>query len=543
MNHPQTPLLWQGEQYPSTDPAGIYQALADLERPCFVVRTPQGIGAAAGGRAVPSGGRESGLPLLAAAAPLPPQRLGSAAFLAAHGVRQPYLAGAMAGGIASADLVIALARQGFLGSFGAAGLLPESIAKALARFAAEIPGLPYAVNLIHSPSEERLEREAVELFLRHGVRCVEASAFMALSPHIVRYRLAGLRPGPDGRPVAEHRVIAKISRTETAERFMRPAPAATVSALLEQGLITPLQADLAKYVPMADDITVEADSGGHTDRRPLPALLPSILRLRDAVQREHRYPAPVRVGAGGGLGTPSAVAAAFAMGAAYVVTGSVNQSCVESGASKAARALLAEAGIADCEMAPAADMFELGVELQVLKKGTLFPMRAKKLYELYQAYDGLEALPEAERARLEAQVFRRPLADVWQECVGYFERRDPEQLARAAGNPKRRMALVFRWYLGMSSRWAVTGDPDRTLDYQIWCGPAMGSFNDWVTASYLKAPGNRRVAEVAHHLMRGAAFHTRIAQLRTAGVHVPAAAADYRPVPLESAVTTLEGAR
>ncbi|PBC79260.1 PfaD family protein [Streptomyces sp. TLI_235] len=543
MNHPQTPLLWQGEQYPSTDPAGIYQALSDLEHPCFVVRAPQGIGAAAGGRAVPSGGRAGGLPLLAAAAPLPPQRLGSAAFLAAHGVRQPYLAGAMAGGIASADLVIALARQGFLGSFGAAGLLPESIEEALARFAAEIPGLPYAVNLIHSPSEERLEREAVELFLRHGVRCVEASAFMALSPHIVRYRLAGLRRGPDGRPVADHRVIAKISRTETAERFMRPAPAAAVSALLEQGLITALQADLAKYVPMADDITVEADSGGHTDRRPLPALLPSILRLRDAVQREHRYPVPVRVGAAGGLGTPAAVAAAFAMGAAYVVTGSVNQSCVESGASKATRALLAEAGIADCEMAPAADMFELGVELQVLKKGTLFPMRAKKLYELYQAYDGLESLPEAERARLEAQVFRRPLADVWQECVGYFERRDPEQLARAAGSPKRRMALVFRWYLGMSSRWAVTGDPDRTLDYQIWCGPAMGSFNDWVTASYLKAPGNRRVAEVAHHLMRGAAFHTRIAQLRTAGVHIPAAAADYRPVPLESAVTTLEGAR
>ncbi|MFJ1703211.1 PfaD family polyunsaturated fatty acid/polyketide biosynthesis protein [Kitasatospora sp. NPDC088346] len=541
MNRPQTPLLWQGEQYPSTDPAGVYHALADLERPCFVVRTPRGIGAAATGRAVPAGA-PGGLPLLAAVAPLPPHRLGSAAFLAAHGVRQPYLAGAMAGGIASADLVVALAREGFLASFGAAGLLPESIEKALARFAAEIPGLPYAVNLIHSPSEERLEREAVELFLRHGVRCVEASAFMALSPHIVRYRLAGLRQGPDGQVVAEHRVIAKISRTETAERFMRPAPAATVSALLAQGLISPLQAELARYVPMADDITVEADSGGHTDRRPLPALLPSILRLRDSVQREHRYPAPIRVGAAGGLGTPVAVAAAFAMGAAYVVTGSVNQSCVESGASKATKALLAEAGIADCEMAPAADMFELGVELQVLKKGTLFPMRAKKLYELYQAHDGLEALPEGERARLEAQVFRRPLEDVWQECVGYFRRRDPEQLARAQDSPKRRMALVFRWYLGMSSRWATVGDPDRTLDYQIWCGPAMGSFNDWVTASYLKAPGNRRVADVAHHLMRGAAFHTRVAALRTAGVQLPAAVADYRPVPLESPVAALGGA-
>ena len=27
-------------------------------------------------------------------------------------------------------------------------------------------------------------------------------------------------------------------------------------------------------------------------------------------------------------------------------------------------------------MAPAADMFEMGVKLQVLKRGTMFPMRA-----------------------------------------------------------------------------------------------------------------------------------------------------------------------
>ncbi|MGC3002646.1 PfaD family polyunsaturated fatty acid/polyketide biosynthesis protein [Streptomyces sp. G35A] len=528
-----TPLRWYGERYPSTDPGGIYDALADLDQPCFIAVTPEGIGAVSGGFASAEG---DGLPLLAAAQPLPPERLGSAAFRTAHGVAQPYMAGAMAGGIASADMVIALARQGFLASFGAAGLLPETIERTLARFAAEIPGLPYAVNLIHSPSEDRLEREAVELFLRHGVRCVEASAYMDLTPHVVRYRLAGLRRDPQGRVVADNRLIAKVSRSETAERFMRPAPAALVSALLDQGLITPEQAALAHHVPLADDITVEADSGGHTDRRPLPALLPSILRLRDSVQREFRYAVPVRVGAGGGLGTPVAVAAAFAMGAAYVVTGSVNQSCLESGASTRSKEMLAEAGIADCEMAPAADMFEMGVELQVLKKGTLFPMRAKRLYELYQSCDGLESIPEADRARLEQQIFRRPLEDVWQECVTYFTRRDPEQLRRAAGNPKRRMALVFRWYLGMSSRWAVTGDEGRVMDYQVWCGPAMGSFNDWVTGSYLKTPGNRRVADVAHHLMRGAAFHTRLAQLRTAGVHIPPTAADYRPVPLETPV-------
>ncbi|MFD5776058.1 PfaD family polyunsaturated fatty acid/polyketide biosynthesis protein [Streptomyces fungicidicus] len=532
-------LRWYGGGYPSTDPAGIQQALAQLEQPCFIVSTAQGAGAAAGGTAAAGG---DGPAVLAAVPALPPHRLGSAAFRAAHGVRQSYMAGAMAGGIASADLVIALARHGFLASFGAAGLLPKTIEEALARFAAEIPGLPYAVNLIHSPSEERLEREAVELFLRHGVRCVEASAFLGLTPHLVRYRLAGLRREPSGRIVAGHRVIAKVSRSETAERFMRPAPTAMVDALLRDGLITPEQAQLAHHLPLADDITVEADSGGHTDRRPLPALFPVILRLRDQIQHEHRYATPVRVGAAGGLGTPAAVAAAFTMGAAYVVTGSVNQSCLEAGTSPATRELLAQAEVTDCVMAPAADMFEMGVELQVLRRGSMFPMRAAQLYQLYQAYDGIDALPAAQRERLESQVFRRPLEDVWKECVEYFGRRDPEQLARAADSPRRRMALVFRWYLGMASRWAVTGQRDRAADFQIWCGPAMGSFNAWVSGSYLKTPENRTVADVAHHLMRGAAFHTRIAHLATAGVTLPASVTDYRPVPLEPAALT-EAAR
>jgi PfaD family protein len=331
-------------------------------------------------------------------------------------------------------------------------------------------------------------------------------------------------------------VIAKISRAETAEQFMQPPPPAIVSALLQQGLITAEQAELSQYVPSADDITVEADSGGHTDRRPLSALLPSIIRLRDTIQRQRRYAVPVRVGAAGGLGTPLAVAGAFAMGAAYVVTGSVNQACVESGTSPTARAMLAETGVADCEMAPAADMFEMGVELQVTKKGTMFAMRAQRLYRLYQTYDSLEAIPADERAKLEKQVFRRPIEDIWQDCVKFFAQRDPEQIERAAGNSKRKMALVFRWYLGMSSRWATSGDASRKADYQVWCGPAMGSFNDWVTGSYLKNPGDRRVADVAHHLIRGAAFHTRLAQLRVAGVQIPAAAADYVPAPLESSV-------
>lgn len=59
------------------------------------------------------------------------------------------------------------------------------------------------------------------------------------------------------------------------------------------------------------------------------------------------------------------------------------------------------------------------------------------------------------------------------------------------------MALVFRWYLGLSSRWANAGEPGRQLDYQVWCGPAMGAFNEWVKGTPLEATANRTVVGVA----------------------------------------------
>jgi trans-AT polyketide synthase, acyltransferase and oxidoreductase domains len=500
----------------------IRAVLAALDEPCFVVRTERGVAAA--------NTRPPDAQVLAAVPPLPPERLGSPDFLRHHGVRYAYMAGSMANGIASEDHVAALAKAGYLGSFGAAGLLPERIEEALRRLGDEIPGLPFASNLIHSPHEDRLEREAVDLYLKYGVRCVEASAFIDLTPHLVRYRVAGLSRAADGRTAIANRVIGKVSRAEVAERFMRRPPESTVAELVAAGQVSAEQAELAKRVPMADDVTVEADSGGHTDRRPLGSLFPVLLRLRDEIGRDTGVPA--RLGAAGGIGTPDAAWAAFALGADYVVTGSVNQACVEAGTSDVAKRMLAAADVADCEMAPAADMFELGVTLQVLRKGAMFPMRAKWLHELYRTHEGLDELSAKDRERLETQVLRRPVDDVWQECADYFARRDPEQLDRAEGNPKRRMALVFRWYLGMSSRWAKTGDEDRAGDFQIWCGPAMGAFNDWTEGTHLAAPGNRRVADAAHHIMRGAAYAGRVAQLRLAGVRLPAACTTYRPEPV-----------
>ncbi|GCL35567.1 PfaD family protein [Sphaerospermopsis reniformis] len=461
--------------------------------------------------------------------PLAIQQLGDTSFLDFYGVKYAYMTGAMAQGIASEEMVIALGKQRILSVFGAGGLSPSRVETAINKIQQALNQKPYAFNLLHSPSEPAIERLSINLYLKHQVRIVEASAFLDLTDNIVYYRAAGLSLNSANQIQIKNKVIAKVSRREVATKFLQPAPTKILKPLVEQGLISELQANLASKIPMADDITVEADSGGHTDNRPLICLLPSILELRDEIQNKYRYENPVRIGVAGGISTPKSALAAFIMGAAYVVTGSINQSCIEAGTSEYTKELLAQAEMADVMMAPAADMFEMGVKLQVLKRGTLFPIRAQKLYELYKNYNSIEEITLAEKEKLEKQILKKPVQEVWQETVNYLSQRNPDKLTKAASNPKLKMALIFRWYLGLSSRWSNSGEKGREIDYQIWCGPAMGSFNDWVRGSYLAEPKNRQVVEVAEHIMTGATFLYRIQNLKIQGLQIPDEYSQYFP--------------
>lgn len=463
---------------------------------------------------------------------VPPEALGDPTFRRDYGLKYNYCTGAMANGIASEALVEAVAKEGMLGFFGAAGLSPERVEAAIDRLQRDLGSVPHGFNLIHSPNEQDLEAAVADLYIRKGVRLVEASAYLGLTPHIVRYRLHGIRRDAQGRVVTPNRVVAKASRVEVVRKFFSPAPEDMLRDLVAAGKLTAQEAELGRLVPVAQDVTAEADSGGHTDNRPLVTMLPSFLALRDELQGA--FPdLPLRVGAAGGVSTPAAAAAAFAMGAAYVLTGSVNQACVESGSCDAVRKMLAEAQQADTAMAPAADMFEMGVKVQVLKRGTMFAMRAAKLYEVYSAYPSMEAIPAPVKAALERDLFKAPLDTIWASTREFFTKRDPEQVRKGDADPKHRMALVFRWYLGLASRWANAGDPARRLDYQVWCGPAMGAFNEWARGSFLEAPPERKAAVVALNILVGAAYLSRLNILRLSGAAVPPALSRFAPRTLD----------
>lgn len=508
------------DEPPNTGRASLVWAIQTLHKDVAVVQWNGEIAVVQGGvystqKEKPA---ENALPVIAHVPALLPNQMGHPSFQQQYGVRANYVAGAMANGIASEAVVIAMAQAGMMGFFGAAGLSTQRITQAIDTIQASVGHLPYGINLIHSPQVPQQEWDSVSLFLQRGVQNVSASAFMKLTAAIVWFRIKGIHRDDNGTIVVPNRVMAKVSREEVAQQFLRPAPQKILESLVSDGKLTRKEAELAASVPMADDITAEADSGGHTDRQPAPVLIPLMCALRDRITLEQGYTQHIRVGAAGGISTPAAVLSAFACGADYVLTGTINQACVEAGTSDMVKTMLAGASAADVDMGPAGDMFEQGAEVQVLKRGTLFAMRGSHLYELYKKYEGLDQLPQEIRSKLETQIFRRKLDDVWAECESFFQERDPKQLERANKDPRHKMALVFRWYLGLSSRWAITGDESRKMDTQIWCGPGIGAFNAWTRGTFLESPAERRVAVVAANLMAGAAALSRTRQLLQQGV-------------------------
>jgi trans-AT polyketide synthase/acyltransferase/oxidoreductase domain-containing protein len=435
-----------------------------------------------------------------------PESLGSQEFKQAYNLKYAYVTGAMVKGIASKELVVKMGKAGLMSYFGTGGLKLPQIEEAIQFIQRELKeGQAYGMNLLHNPGKPSLEDDTVDLFLKQGVKNVEAAAFMQMTQALVRYRLKGLRREASGKISTVSKVMAKLSRPEVAQVFLSPAPERIVNKLLEANKISQQEADFSKEIPMADDICVEADSGGHTDMGIMSVLLPTIISQRDEAMRKYQFAEKVRVGAAGGIGTPEAAATAFVLGADFILTGSINQCTVEAGISDAVKEILQQLNVQDTDYAPAGDMFELGAKVQVVRKGVFFPARANKLYDLYRHYNSLDEIDSKTKKQIQDKYFRRSFEEVYAETKAYYSQELPEEIEKAERNPKHKMALIFKWYFVHTMRLAMRGSTEQKVDYQIHCGPAMGAFNQWVKGTTLENWRNRHVDEVAEKLMQGTA--------------------------------------
>ena len=431
-------------------------------------------------------------------------KLGSADFRKDYGIDYSYVAGAMYKGISSKDLVVRMAKAKMLAFFGTGGLSLQNISANIDAIQQELSKTdPYGMNLLYNIENPEFEMNTVKLYLQKGVCNIEASAYMQITEPLAYFHISGLEKTVTGTVVNRHKILAKLSRPEVAEEFMRPVSERILNNLLEKNLITREQAARSKNIPISHDICIEADSGGHTDRGIATVLYPSIERLRQDIQKEYQYSKNIRIGLAGGIGTPMAAAAAFVMGADFILTGSINQCTIEANTSSEVKDLLQTINVQDTGYAPSGSAFELGSKVQVLKKGVLFPVRANKLYNLFSQYTSLEEIPERTILQLEKNYFKKSLSEVWDETKNYLQTQGKQhEIEKAEKHSKHKMALIFRWYFSFSTRIALQGDINNKVDFQIHTGPALGAFNQWVKGTPLGNWKNRHVDEIGIKLMQ-----------------------------------------
>lgn len=429
--------------------------------------------------------------------------LGNEEFKRDYNLKYAYLVGGMYRGISSKAMIVKMGKAGMLGFFGTGGLQFHQIEETIQSIQEELSeGQAYGMNLVFNPNDPQIEETIVDLCLKYNVRVIEAAAYMSVTSSLIRYRAHGLKRNKDGTISVANRIIAKLSRPEVAEAFISPPPEQILDKMVRECRITPEQAELLRKLPVADELCVEADSGGHTDGGVAYALMPAIIKLRDEMMKKYGYSKNIRVGAAGGIGAPEAAAAALIMGADFIVTGSINQCTVEAGTSDAVKDLLQQMNVQDTEYAPAGDMFEMGARVQVLRRGVLFPARANKLYDLYRLHSSIQEIDEMNRKLIQERYFKRSFEKVYEEVKRYYPQ---QEIDKAEQNPKYKMALIFKWYFGYCSNLALNGNPEQQVDYQIHCGPALGAFNQWVKGTTWENWRNRHVDEIALKLMEGTA--------------------------------------
>lgn len=427
------------------------------------------------------------------------QSLGSGAFRARYRLRLAYLAGSSRGA-GSVETALRLAGAGLMGVLGGSGLSPEQVAARLLETRRQLPsGAPLALALLHSPENPELEMALALTATENEVDVLEVSGFLQPRLSLLMFRFAGCAERGEPRLV-----LARVARPDVASELVAPPSSHLLEMGLREGLLSPEDARVAVHWPLVSELCADPEGGGLTGSSSWAVLLPCLKAEATRARQRHGFSGEIFVGACGGMGSPEALAAAFFLGADFVMTTGINSCTPQSPLCPEARDLLAKVGVGDTTYAPAWETFELGGRMEVVRRGTLFAARAHKLQDIYRRGESLEALSESDRKWLEKHLLRTSIAEAWSRVQNELASVLPQALAAAADSPRLRLSLLCKWYLWSSLR-AAHGSATPSSDFAIPCDSEMGALNEWLKGTPLQPWSERHVDVLAQRLMTAAA--------------------------------------
>lgn len=425
-------------------------------------------------------------------------KLGDREFMKKYNINLPYIVGPMHKGVSGYEFVKRLSDNNILSFVGTRGLSVDETQKIVVKLRGR---KNYGVSVDYDSFDKEHEKQIFELLIREKISVIQASSYFNLTENLVLYKLYGAKKNSNGENCIPNKIFLKTTRPEIAELFMTPVPENMLKKMHDEGKLSEEQVEIAKSIPLADEIIVVSFGADKTGSIPVNSFLPQVIAKKNALIKKYGYSENIHVGAAGSIGDPVSALDAFLLGADFIMTGSVNQCTAEAEISDMIKNKLQKVEIQDTEIIPTSHVYEIGMKMQVLKKGVFFTARALKLYEIYNKISKIEDIEPELLAQIQDKYFGKSIDAIYSEIKNELSEKE---IDRAETDSKFKFGLIIYWYYNYCTECAIRNDNVQNLNCLIPVSCAMGRINNFLEKTEYSDWKNRHPDIIAKLIMSGA---------------------------------------
>lgn len=415
--------------------------------------------------------------------------LGNSQFKNEYEVDYSYIVSGLRKGITSVEMIKKLRENNILGFIGIDGLKEDEIIEIIEEAKQKIPNKYIGVHITNDLYNVERTNKIIDYLIAQHISNVEISGFSKPNAALIKYRLKGISIGNDNTLTSINKILVHVNSVKNAEEFMVPIPTEILNELVLEGEISEKIASKIKNIPLCDDICIDNDKNGFEMLNYLK---------EENNSKNNDFLKKVRIGIGGRIGCPLAVAISFFSGADFILTTSINQCTIEARTSNYVKELLQNTTENDFSNAPIDELFEFGTRFSVLKKGSLYHIRALKLYEIYCQYSSFEEIPDEVKRTIFVKYFKTTYEEVFDMSTKELSDEEKQKIEE---QPKEKMVLMFKKMLEKCYNDACIGNIENQANYLVLASSDMSDLNYFLKETEYAFWNKRSAVTIAKMLM------------------------------------------